>query len=68
MKKWASEVLKIAYADWENEILLKKLLSELKYRSSKAGVSAREIVEKRLNELSLIKQLLNGQALMLLLV
>ena len=52
MKKWASEILEIAYADWENEILLKKLLSELKYRSSNPGVSAREIIEKRLEELS----------------
>ena len=55
MKKWASEILEIAYADWDNEILLQKLLSELKYRSSNAGISARDIVSKRLKELSSYK-------------
>ena len=51
MDKWADEILEIVRADWENQVLLQKLLSELKFRSSNAGVYAREVVEERLAEL-----------------
>ena len=51
MQKWADELLEIAQGNWGNLILLNKLLSELKYRASNAGVRVREIIEARIEEL-----------------
>lgn len=49
--KWAPELLEIAHKNWDNLLLLEKILEELQHRNSPAGKDAREQVAARVAEL-----------------